>query len=109
MQTHYLWLQDRVQRGHLQIRCIKGTENPADMLTKPLNGWEIELHCAASGVVNVDSRGHAPLPEDTGDLAVNPVRLSGDLAVNPVRLQLAAYAVESAAERTPKAPKTWAR
>ena len=41
----------------------------------------------------------------TRDLAVTPVRLSGDLAVNPV----AAYAVESAAERTLKAPKTWAQ
>ena len=60
-------------------------------------------------MVNIDSRGHAPLPGDTGDLAVNPVRLSGDLAVNPVRLQLAAYAMESATERSRKVPKTWAQ
>ena len=107
VQTHYLWLQDRVQRGHLQIRCIKGTENPADLLTKPLNGREIEQHCAASGVVDIDYRGHAPLPGDTNDLAVDNVGLSGGPRGN-VRLPAATYAVEYATERTPKAHKTWA-
>ena len=37
VQTRFLWLQDRVAAGHLQVRTLKGTENPSDLLTKAMS------------------------------------------------------------------------
>ena len=50
VQTRYLWLQDRVRLGHLSLRRILGTENPADMLTKALSGAEISKCLELLGV-----------------------------------------------------------
>ena len=36
--TRYLWLQERVFSGHLQVQKIPGTANPADILTKAVAG-----------------------------------------------------------------------
>ena len=36
--TRYLWLQERVHCGHLQVQKIPGTANPADILTKAVAG-----------------------------------------------------------------------
>ena len=41
VQTRFLWLQDRVKLNHLTVVVVKGTENPADVLTKPLSRNEI--------------------------------------------------------------------
>ena len=34
--VHYLWVQERVRSGDLVLQKVKGTENPADLLTKHL-------------------------------------------------------------------------
>ena len=41
VQTRFLWLQDRVKPDHLSIVVVKGTENPAGVLTKALTRNEI--------------------------------------------------------------------
>ena len=41
VQTRFLWLQDRVRLGHITVEVVKGTENPADFLTKSLTKNEI--------------------------------------------------------------------
>ena len=41
VQTRFLWLQDRVRLGHIVVEVVKGTENPADCLTKSLTKNEI--------------------------------------------------------------------
>ena len=38
IQTRYLWLQERVGCGHLVIKAVPGTKNPADVLTKSVSG-----------------------------------------------------------------------
>jgi hypothetical protein len=47
--TRYLWMQERVRLGHLQVICIKGDENPADLFTKALSRADIMRHCNALG------------------------------------------------------------
>ena len=34
--VHYLWLQERVVSGQIKVSKVKGTSNPADLLTKHL-------------------------------------------------------------------------
>ena len=35
--VHYLWVQERVRAGDISLTKVKGTENPADLLTKHLS------------------------------------------------------------------------
>ena len=35
METRFLWVQEKVRRGDIVVKKIKGTINPADVLTKP--------------------------------------------------------------------------
>jgi hypothetical protein len=37
IQVHFLWVQERVKRGDLEVKKCWGGENPADLLTKYLN------------------------------------------------------------------------
>ena len=36
LETKYLWIQDLIKDGKIQLRKIKGTSNPADIGTKHL-------------------------------------------------------------------------
>ena len=38
-----LWMQTAVRKKKLEVRKILGTENDADLLTKPLTGTAIEV------------------------------------------------------------------
>ena len=38
VQTRFLWVQERVKEGHLKVLPVRGKNNPADLLTKPVNG-----------------------------------------------------------------------
>jgi hypothetical protein len=49
VQTRYLWVQERLREGHFGVVCIKGTKNPADLLTKPLTGPERNKHLERMG------------------------------------------------------------
>ena len=42
VELKWLWLQDMVKEGRLEVRKIKGEENVADHLTKPKNRKDVE-------------------------------------------------------------------
>ncbi len=50
VQTRYLWLQSRVKMLHLDVRCILGTENAADLFTKVLSGVDQQRYCHELGL-----------------------------------------------------------
>ena len=43
--VHFLWVQERVAAGDISIHKVKGTNNPADLLTKYLTKELIARHC----------------------------------------------------------------
>ena len=65
VQTHFLWLQDRVRMGHLEIRCIKGKVNPADLFTKALPRSDMDRHCRELGLEVRGKEGE--IQETSGD------------------------------------------
>lgn len=52
IQTRYLWVQERVHAGHLKVLPVKGTQNPADVLTKPVSGQLRKKHLERTGFVH---------------------------------------------------------
>ena len=42
--VHWLWLQERIKNGDIAASKVKGTENPADLMTKHLSGPEINQY-----------------------------------------------------------------
>ena len=50
IEVHQLWLQDRVSRGDLRVRKIEGKKNPADALTKYVEGWKLVEHMERVGI-----------------------------------------------------------
>ena len=51
-----LWVQDRVAGGDFKLSKIKGTENPADCLTKYLDHRTLMKHVETMGLVYADGR-----------------------------------------------------
>ena len=41
LDTNWLWVQEKSRKKEINFDKVKGTENPADMLTKALSGPEI--------------------------------------------------------------------
>ena len=44
IEVRQLWLQDRVSRGDTRIRKVDGNQNPADALTKHVEGNKVCAH-----------------------------------------------------------------
>ena len=42
LETKWLWVQDAVRGGRMRLRKVAGERNPADLLTKPKAGREME-------------------------------------------------------------------
>ena len=63
-----LWIQDKVKCKDLELTKILGSENPADLLTKYLDGTIQDQHLERLGLVVEDGRAaSAPkLPKDDG-------------------------------------------
>ena len=78
VQTRYLWIQQMLAQGLLQVLCIKGADNTADILTKDVAAPLLNRHCAtmalqftaerlASGKRLLgDPDAVSPAPEGTG-------------------------------------------
>ena len=45
--TQYLWLQDEVKKGVVELKKVPGTDNPADAFTKRLPSTSFDKHLAA--------------------------------------------------------------
>ena len=58
-QTRYLWIQERVKEGHLKVLLVRGTNNPAGILTKAVAGTLREKHLESLGFRHIRaSRAH---------------------------------------------------
>ena len=44
IQTQYLWLQEKVSHKQLSLNKVHGTNNPSDILTKPVNAETLNKH-----------------------------------------------------------------
>ncbi|CAE8634939.1 unnamed protein product [Polarella glacialis] len=42
-----LWIQDKIRSGEIQLRKVEGAKNPADVLTKHVEGHKVRAHLAA--------------------------------------------------------------
>ena len=42
METNWLWVQDVVRSGRIEVRKVAGVSNPADILTKPKAGRDMD-------------------------------------------------------------------
>ena len=58
LQVRYLWVQEAVSSKRLMLRCVKGSDNPADAMTKPLTERELEKHCARMGIGFLPDESH---------------------------------------------------
>jgi len=45
IRVQYLWIQDVVRSGQIQVAKVPGTENPADLLTKSVDAHTMSNHC----------------------------------------------------------------
>ena len=59
LETGYLWLQAAVAGKRLQVRKVKGTENPADLFTKYLTSADTWKHLEALNISPEDGRSRA--------------------------------------------------
>ena len=50
IEVHQLWIQDRVGRGDIAVRKVHGDKNPADALTKFVNGGKLKDHMSQVGL-----------------------------------------------------------
>ena len=50
MEIRDLWLQREVGLGKVLVNKVEGPRNPADLLTKYLKRWEIELRLKLMGL-----------------------------------------------------------
>jgi hypothetical protein len=51
-----LWVQEKAETGEIHYKKIKGTENPADVLTKSMSGTDINRYLIMLGVDARDGR-----------------------------------------------------
>ena len=56
METKYFWLQQKEKNQELRIEKIRGTVNPADLMTKHLDGKRLVTLCELLNVKRVDGR-----------------------------------------------------
>ena len=50
IEVHQLWLQDRIGRGDIRVIKVEGNKNPADALTKYVEGWKLAEHMKRVGI-----------------------------------------------------------
>ena len=65
-----LWLQREVGLGRVIVNKVEGPRNPADLMTKYLKRWEIELRLKLTGI-RVDWEEENPQDEDMLEKEVN--------------------------------------
>ena len=68
IEVHYLWVQERVGKGHIILKKVWGGETPADLLTKNLTREKIQKYMNIFGLHYQDGRsaGAPALASDVG-------------------------------------------
>ena len=56
MDTKYFWLQQKEKNQELRIEKIRGTVNPADLMTKHLDGKRLVMLCELLNIKRIDGR-----------------------------------------------------
>ena len=56
-----LWVQEKAESGELRYRKVKGTENPADLMTKALTGEEIKKNMEKINLTRMRGRAEKSL------------------------------------------------
>ena len=56
--VQYLWIQREVKEGNLTVKKASTNNNPADILTKAMNGEKVIMHIADMGLGVGSSRAH---------------------------------------------------
>ena len=65
METKYFWLQQKEKNQELRIEKIRGTVNPADSMTKHLDGKRLVMLCELLNIKRIDGRpSSAPKTDD---------------------------------------------
>ena len=59
IEVHQLWLQDRIGRGDIKVIKVEGSKNPADALTKHVEGSKLENHVKSAGMQACSGRHEA--------------------------------------------------
>ena len=49
IKVQYLWIQERIKEGELQVAKVPGTNNPADIMTKAVPSEVLEKHFGYMG------------------------------------------------------------
>ena len=69
IETNQLWLQQKVLEGKLVVSKVKGEENLADALTKPVDGKLLTEHIKRVGSILLEGRHSlAPALDLTGEV-----------------------------------------
>ena len=61
-----LWVQEKAESGELRYRKVKGTENPADLMTKALTGIEIQKYMTKINLQGMKGRADMSLEAQFG-------------------------------------------
>ena len=56
LRVQYLWIQDKVRGGDLEVHKILGTKNPADLMTKHLAAHDAQRHLEEMAMKTSDDR-----------------------------------------------------
>ena len=59
LNVRYLWLQDQVREGMVSLTKVKGTDNPADIVTKNVSHQLAKKHLEALGASTSSGRAKA--------------------------------------------------
>ena len=57
--VHFLWIQERVRDGSFELKKVRGTSNPADLMTKHLSQDDRNKYMAIFNVHFSDGRAEA--------------------------------------------------
>ena len=72
METKYFWLQQKEKNQELRIGKIRGTVNPADLMTKRLDGKRFMMLCDLLSIKRISGR-----PSSAPKLAMDTEFISG--------------------------------
>ena len=56
-----LWVQEKAESGELRYRKVRGTDNPADLMTKALTGMEIKKYMEKINLTGMQGRAEKSL------------------------------------------------
>ena len=81
LNVRYLWLQDQVRTGQVSLTKVKGTENPADLVTKNVTAQLVRKHLEELGASTSKGRAKgAPVLAKVGIPDGTKVRTSKEKA-----------------------------